>query len=101
MIKIEVKDKEIVISGHANYADYGKDIVCSSVSSIITTSINAILMFDKDSIYYEDNGKQMIIKIIKDNELTNKLILNMMNILKDLANNYQKNIKIIEMRDNK
>ena len=44
MIKVVVNNENIKISGHANYADYGNDIVCSSVSSIITTSINAIIM---------------------------------------------------------
>lgn len=48
MIKIKVKkDEEIIreisINGHALYDDYGKDIVCASVSSIVITTVNAIL----------------------------------------------------------
>ena len=42
MIKIEVKKKNISIVGHANYDEYGKDIVCAAVSSVVITSIEAI-----------------------------------------------------------
>ena len=45
MISIELKknDKkieQIVIKGHANYSDKGKDIVCAAVSAIAIYSIN-------------------------------------------------------------
>ena len=60
MIKIKVLKendfyKEISITGHANYDTYGKDIVCSSVSSIVITTVNAIISLDKDAINYDDN----------------------------------------------
>ena len=49
MIKISYKkDKlieEIKIQGHAMYSDFGKDIVCSAVSTMVTTTINNILSF--------------------------------------------------------
>ena len=53
MIKVKVLKendfyKEIIITGHANYDSYGKDIVCSSVSSIVVTTVNAIISLDKD-----------------------------------------------------
>ena len=99
MIKIEIKDKQIDISGHANYDEYGKDIVCSSVSSIITTTVNAIFMFDGDLINYEDSDSKVTIKVTKDSEITDKLITNMINMFKDLESDYPKNIKIKEMRD--
>ena len=48
MIKVKVekdkaKYKKITITGHALYDDYGKDIVCASVSSIVITTVNGIL----------------------------------------------------------
>lgn len=33
--------REVTISGHAGYDDYGKDIVCSAVSSVSINIINA------------------------------------------------------------
>ena len=35
--------KKIEVLGHALYDDLGKDIVCSAVSSITTTSVNAVI----------------------------------------------------------
>ena len=94
MIRVEKNKNRIVISGHANFADYGKDIVCASVSSIVTTTINAILSFDKNSIYYEDKN-DLVIEIRKDNQVTKTLITNMINMLRQLASDYPKNIKVI------
>ena len=53
MIKVEIENNKIEIKGHSNYDDYGKDIVCASVSSIVITTINAIIEFDPESIYYK------------------------------------------------
>ena len=39
MIKVKVEKDKITITGHANYAEYGSDIVCASVSATIMTSI--------------------------------------------------------------
>ncbi len=83
----------IKFKGHANYNDYGKDIVCSSVSSIYITTINAILTFDKDAISY--NKRNEVINIKKD-DITNKLLNNMVNMLKELEESYKENIKIVE-----
>ena len=98
MIKISVKKenniiKEIKVTGHANYADYGKDIVCAAVSSITTTTINDILILDNKAISYDAQDGNMIITN-NDNELANKLLTVMLNSLEDLANDYPKNISI-------
>lgn len=101
MIKvlISVKDnniKKINIKGHAGYDDYGKDIVCSSVSSITITTVNAILMFDKNYISYNEKKDDFEIIINSNNDITNKLIQNMINLLTELSQDYPKNIKIEE-----
>ena len=44
MIKIKILKDYIEVKGHANYDDFGKDIVCASVSSIVITTVNAIVM---------------------------------------------------------
>lgn len=95
MILVRVSDNQIKISGHANYSD-GNDIVCASVSSIMYTTVNAIMSFDKDAIIYEDNNDVVTIKNIKNDEITNKLIDNMINLFDNLKNDYPKNINIIE-----
>lgn len=99
MIKVELKKendkvKEILIKGHANYDISGKDIVCAAASSIAITTINAILSIDNKAIYYEENSN-LLIKINKFDNITNKLINNMINMLKELEHDYPKNIKIL------
>ena len=93
MIKIKVDKNIIIISGHANNDEYGKDIVCASVSSIVYTTINGILNIDSSAIKYKDD-KELVIGIIKNDNITNKLIENMMVLLQELANEYPKCIKI-------
>ena len=98
MIKIRIKDKEIIITGHANYDEYGKDIVCASVSSIVITSINASLRIDKEFLTYKEEKDKLTINIIGDNNNALLVIENMIEMLKELALTYKKNIKIEEER---
>ncbi len=97
MINISYKKdiiiKEIKISGHANFAEFGKDIVCAAVSSIVTTTINNILSLDNKAIKYEDNDGYILITN-EDNEMADKLLNNMLSMLNELAEDYPKNIKI-------
>ena len=99
MIKVNIEKNganysKISILGHAMYDDYGKDIVCASVSSIVTTTVNGILSIDKDSISYLVSKKGMTININDNNRITQVLIRNMINLLKELENNYKENIEI-------
>ena len=95
MIKVKINKNQIEISGHAMYDDHGKDIVCAAVSSIVTTSINAILRFDKDAIKYENKSGYVKIDILKENKETKILILNMIELLEELQKDYKNNIKIL------
>ena len=99
MIKVNIKNNHIVITGHANFADYGRDIVCASASSIVITSINACLRFNKNSLVYEEDTDKLIIDI-KDTSKSIKLIIdNMIFMLEELAQTYKKNIKIVKEED--
>ena len=96
MIKVDIKRNHINISGHALFDDYGKDIVCASVSSIVITSINGILRIDDKAISYKLYDDGLYIDILKNDEVTEKLILNMISLLKELEKEYGKNIKVNE-----
>ena len=94
MIKIYIKENEIRIKGHANYNEFGKDIVCASVSTVIYTTINYIMNIDKSSLEYTDNSNVITITKINSNEVVDILLNTMIEILKDLENQYKENIKI-------
>ena len=94
MINISIKKDEIKIKGHANYEEYGKDIVCASISSIAITTINAIIEFDSNSIDVEDSDGYLKIEILKHTDNVDILINNMIKLFKELESKYPKNIKI-------
>ncbi len=96
MIKVDLsKDKVITVSGHSGYEERGKDIVCASVSSIVITTINGIIEIDNDAIDYSDLDNKIVIRIIKEDEIVNKLIKNMILLLESLEKDYKDYIKII------
>ena len=96
MIKVLKKDNLISISGHAMYADYGKDIVCSAVSSIVITTINGILAINDQAITYKNKTDGIEIEIKSFDNVTLKLIDNMIQLLTKLSNDYPKNLKVKE-----
>ena len=93
--KNENNYKEISILGHAMYAPIGEDIVCSAVSSIVTTTVNGLLSLDENCLVYEVNKKGMKITALKTDKTTQTLLDNMVNLLKELEKNYKQNIKVM------
>lgn len=89
--------EKVVMKGHAMYDDYGKDIVCAGVSAVVTTSVNAILRLKEDSISLEE-GNTLTISVLKEDEITNALLQNMVDLLLELVESYPKNIKVKEDR---
>ncbi len=99
MITIEVKKKEdfinfVKIKGHADYADEGFDIVCASVSSIATTTVNAIIRLDSEAIVYSEDDGLLEIGILYYNDVINILMENMISLFKELEKKYKDYIKI-------
>ena len=94
VLKIENKYKSITINGHALYDDFGKDIVCSAVSSIVTTSINSIIALDEDGLKYKVNSGNISITNIKNTDNIVKLLDVLIKMLEELATDYPENILI-------
>ncbi len=98
MIKVNIKKNHILIKGHAMFDDYGKDIVCASASTMVITTVNAILSIEKDAIEYKQADGMIEIFVLKNSPTVDALINNMINLLKELENKYKKNIQIEEVR---
>ncbi len=94
IIKEEGYYKSISILGHALYDDYGKDIVCSAVSSIVTTTINGILTINKNTITYLASSKGLTIKVLQKERISQLLLHNMVKLLQELEKKYKENIQI-------
>lgn len=96
MIKVKVKKNHIEILGHAMFDEYGKDIVCASASSIVITTVNAILKLDDKALIYNLSNDKLVIDVLSEAADVKSLILNMIDLLKNLEKQYKKNIQVTE-----
>ena len=103
MIKILITRKEDIIirvevKGHAGYAEYGKDIVCSAVSGIVQTVGASLDLMQKDLTTQKEGHVMIDVTNIDDKYmhdaqvLLDALVLGCDNIRKQ----YPKNIKMEE-----
>ncbi len=99
MIKIEVNPDNISILGHANFADYGKDIVCAGVSGIVMTSVESIASINKEAVDIIKTDNRLDIIINSHDQITDKLVNTMLTLLSELEKKYPKNIKIINKEE--
>ena len=97
MIRVKIENKKIQIKGHALYDDFGKDIDCAGDSTLVITTVNAILRFDREAITYQVKEGNVLIEKKKDTKEVNLLLENMIALLKELEKKYKKNIKIEEV----
>ena len=99
-VNIEKNNTRIVsleVSGHSNYDEKGKDIVCAGVSAIVVGGLNALLNENKKTIDYEckDGYAYVFVKDI-DNDNINKILDVITTQLYTIEESYPKFIKIIE-----
>ena len=107
MTKIIVKyDKSlcsfIELSGHANYADYGHDIVCSGITAATYTSINLIDKLAKDCFKLTVKEEAGYLRIDLDYqsleqnvvEMIQLIVKNLIDMYEEMKRNYPKNLKI-------
>lgn len=52
MIEVRIRPEQMEISGHAGYAELGKDIVCAGVTALMQTLIQSIKDLAGDEIEY-------------------------------------------------
>lgn len=53
MIVVDVRKDGITVSGHAGYAEAGKDIVCAGVTALVQGLIRSIEGLTRDQIQYD------------------------------------------------
>ncbi len=94
MIKVEIKENSIAISGHANYAQKGNDIVCAAISAIIQSSTT---WFAKKDIKIKQNKKTPLFELtlINDKKENKDKINLIIKQLQFVQKHYKKYIKII------
>ncbi len=86
--------KEIVISGHANSAVRGQDLVCAGVSSISIGMLNAIENIANDQCELSVSDGFVKISVKKYSEQLSVLLHALVIQLETIQKSYQKYIKI-------
>lgn len=99
MIKVNylLKDRKLVeleITGHAEYDESGKDIVCAAVSTAIIVTANAVELLDLNSKreLMIDEG-YFKFKVLEHEHVLDKLLENLEYTLYDLEKQYPYYIK--------
>lgn len=99
MIKIEIRYSNnqfayLKVSGHANSAEYGKDIVCAGVSAIVIGGLNNI-----EAKNYDIKVTDGLVEVTTKNEITTHDMIVFETIFRQLETmeeSYSKYIKIIK-----
>ena len=84
---------ELTVSGHAEFDDSGKDLICASVSSIIFGLMNAIDETKEDVEIQELTNKIVIINNSKSEVIRNYLELTLIQ-LKTIEESYGEYLKV-------
>lgn len=88
------------ISGHADSADYGEDIICSAVSSaglMTANTITEVIGLDADA--RTDDG-YLRLMLLENAELAQDTLKGLRLHLTELSKQYPENIKVIYRRCN-
>lgn len=102
MIKIKInklnnKYSSINVSGHSNYDEVGKDIVCAGVSAITIGGLNALVNSNKKGINSKVSDGYVNIDVLDLDDNNLQLIMDVMVIqLKSIEESYKKYVKINE-----
>ena len=102
MIKVSYIEKnniieKISIKGHSGYDEFGKDIVCAAVSATVLNTLNNINIINEEVLNHSEKDGEVLIIVIKEiNEksIINRILINLINELKEIEKNYSKYIDI-------
>lgn len=95
MIVITRRKDSITITGHAGYAEQGKDIVCAAVSTLVQTLIQAVEKLTTDVIEYDMKPGKVHIKFWNLSSETKTLIGSFFCGVDMIAFEYPNHVQII------
>ncbi len=96
-VKFDESKKVFEMTGHANYANAGTDIVCAAASAITISSFNGIAKFlEKEEYDVIENDGYLKVTLHNDSREVELLLENLLESLQELQIQFPKNIKIIK-----
>lgn len=86
------------IKGHSNFAPYGKDIVCASISTLVITMINICNFHNMVESYSVEDGRAKI--VVKHRGKKQKELANLFEeMFKDISHQYPRNFEVVYSSD--
>ena len=95
MIEVKHTSGCITVSGHAHYAEPGKDIVCAGVSVLAQNLVASIEALTTDEIQYDMQPGSVEIKYRNLSEAAQLLVDSFFVGVILIANNYPENVRIL------
>lgn len=96
MITVNRYSDKITLRGHANYAEIGKDIVCSAVSVLVQTLVQSVETLTTDRIEYKMQPGTVDIKFWCLSDQSKVLIDAFFIGVKGVADSYPACVKVNE-----
>lgn len=91
MLEVTFHNDGFIVQGHAEYAEYGQDIVCASVSVLAQAVANEIKEYTSANIQ-KSSG---YLFVLAEKDLASKILLDMFyRNIREIARQYPKNVKI-------
>lgn len=86
------------IKGHSNFAPYGKDIVCASISTLVIAMINICNFHNMVESYFVEDGMAKI--VLKHRGKNQKQITHLFEeMFKDISYQYPRNFEVVYSSD--
>lgn len=95
MTTIKVNDEFIEVSGHSYYAESGKDIVCSAISTLSEATYNYLKITNNKVNLEERNGYYKII-FLELNEAGKSIKNEFIRMVDEIEKDYSKNVRRIK-----
>ena len=95
MIAVSVRKDKIQISGHANYAEEGRDIVCAGVTALTQTLVKSIEDLTEDKIEYDISPGRADIKFRNLSEKAKALVDSFFIGIRLIADEFPENVRIV------
>lgn len=95
MIEVKRTDGSIKVSGHADYAPHGQDIVCAAISTLVQNMVISILELTTDKIQYDMQPGSVEIRYGTLSAEAQLLVKSFFIGVREISNQYPSNVQIV------
>lgn len=95
MIEVMISQEGILVRGHAEYAEEGKDIVCAGITALTQTLVESIESLSEDTIKYDISPGMAAIYYRDLSERSQTLVDSFFIGVSMIASEFPENVRIV------